>query len=411
MGYTKQALTGISWVGAIRVITRFLTVFKTAIIARILTPTQFGVFGIATLVLAFIEIITETGINIFLVQQKEDADKYINTAWIISIIRGFIISFVILITIPFIIYFFNSPESLNSLLLVCFVPIIRGFINPSIIKFQKELLFQKEFIYKTSLFLVETIASVILVIILKSPTALIWALIISAILEVIISFILIRPLPRLEFKLPLFMQVFHQGKWITLSGIFNYFFQHGDDIAVGKILGTTSLGFYDMAYRVSLVPLSDFSETFARVTFPVYVKISDDTKRLKKAFFKSLGFLVILILPICAFIFYYPEIIIQIILGDQWIQIAPILKILSIFGFIRAISVFMYPLFHSVKKQHIVTLATFIGFLGLAITIVPFVLWWGLEGAAYSALFGTFITLPVLFYNALKLFNTKSSAH
>ena len=91
MGYYKQAVNGISWMGGLRLFTRLLALIKIAILARILLPFQFGIYGIATLVLGFLEMLTETGINIFLIQQKEQIDEYVNSAWVVSIIRGFLI--------------------------------------------------------------------------------------------------------------------------------------------------------------------------------------------------------------------------------------------------------------------------------------------------------------------------------
>src|SRR3990167_7344642 len=91
MGYKTDAFKGISWIGILRASTRGITFVRLAILARILSPAQFGVFGIATLVLSLLEIITETGINVFLIQKK-DIKSYINSAWIVSIVRGFIIA-------------------------------------------------------------------------------------------------------------------------------------------------------------------------------------------------------------------------------------------------------------------------------------------------------------------------------
>src|SRR3990170_4336273 len=96
--------------GALRVLVRGLGFFRIAILARLLTPSQFGIFGIATLVLSFLEIATETGINIFLIQIKENVDDFINTAWIVSIIRGILISFIIIITSPLVVNIFNLSE-------------------------------------------------------------------------------------------------------------------------------------------------------------------------------------------------------------------------------------------------------------------------------------------------------------
>lgn len=68
--------------------TRVLSFARTAVLARILLPSQFGVYGIATLTLAFLETITASGINVFLIQEKKKLEEYVDTAWIVSILRG-----------------------------------------------------------------------------------------------------------------------------------------------------------------------------------------------------------------------------------------------------------------------------------------------------------------------------------
>lgn len=387
----------------VRAVTRILSLVKTIIIARILSPNQFGVFGIATLLLTFIEIITETGINIFLVQKREDINKYINTAWIVSIIRGFIISSIIAISAPFVGAFFNTPDSTSILRLMSLVPLVRGFINPSVINFLKELTFYKEFYYRSTIIFVETVLSVLLVYFTHSISSLVWALIVSAMIEVMLSWT-IKPRPVFIFEKGRFFEIIGYGKWITASGVFNYFYQNGDNIMIGRLLGTSSLGLYDMAYRISLAPLTDIADTITKVTFPVYVKISEDRKRLRTAFFKSLFSVFALIIPISAMLFIFSEEIISLLLGNQWVSAAPALRVLAIFGLIRALSVFSSSIFLSVKKQNVVTLISLVGLFGLAISIVPFIYLWGIVGAAMSALLGTSLTLPIIFYNLYQLF-------
>ncbi len=403
MGYTGKALKGVTWVGLIRVVTRFLSFAKILIIARVLSPSQFGAFGIATLVLVFAEIVTETGINIFLVQKKGDIDKYINTAFTVSLIRGIIIASLIVISAPFISSFFNNTESLRLLLLISLVPFTRGFINPSVVKFQKELMFSKEFHYRISSFLAETFFSVVLVLIYRTTESLVIGMIIGAVFEVLLSFLIIKPVPKFGFNFNLFKEVFLYGKWITAATVFNYFYQHGDDITVGRLLGASSLGLYDMAYRISLIPISDVADVITRVTFPVYVKISGDQKRLQKAFLKTLAALFLLVSPVAIVFFVFPKEIVSIVLGDKWLLLVPVLKVLAIFSIVRSVSVFTSSIFLSLQKQSVVTLISFVGVLGLGVTIVPFVLMWGIVGAAASSLFGTALTIPVIFYYLLKI--------
>ncbi|MCX6705028.1 MAG: oligosaccharide flippase family protein, partial [Candidatus Woesebacteria bacterium] len=70
MGYLKDAIKGVGWMTAFRVLYRAMGILRISIIAHILTPLSLGIFGIVTIVLGFLEIITETGINIFLIQEK-----------------------------------------------------------------------------------------------------------------------------------------------------------------------------------------------------------------------------------------------------------------------------------------------------------------------------------------------------
>ena len=71
MGYLRNTIKGVSWIATLRIATRIITLLRTVLLARLLVPSQFGVFGIASLILAFFEVLTETGVNVFLIQQKK----------------------------------------------------------------------------------------------------------------------------------------------------------------------------------------------------------------------------------------------------------------------------------------------------------------------------------------------------
>ena len=236
MGYTKDAVRGVSWITLLRVLTRGLTFVRLAILGRLLTPAQFGYFGIATLVLSLLEILTETGINVFLVQEKGHIKEYLNSAWVVSIARGIVLAIVILISAPFISSFFNAPEAYSIIMLIAIVPFIRGFINPAIITYQKDLLFQKEFKLRTILFFIDVTVSIIAGFILKSAVAFVYGLIASAIIEVLLSYTLFTLWPKFQFEYKKVKHVIRRGWWVTLTGIYLYFADNGDNITVGKIL-------------------------------------------------------------------------------------------------------------------------------------------------------------------------------
>lgn len=404
MGYFKDTVKGISWTGTFRAVNRGIVFVKTAILARLLTPKQFGVFGIATLALAFLEVLTETGINVVLVQEKSDIDEYINTAFIVSLIRGLLISLLIFFSAPYLVRFFNSPDSYECLILISLVPFLRGFINPSVVKFQKDLLFNKEFWYRSAILIVDTVFAVTLSFITHSPLALVWGLIAGVFVEVGLSYLVVSPKPKFLFDVQKIKRVVGRGKWVTAYGIFNYLFQNGDNMVVGKALGTGDLGLYSVAYKISSLPISEISDIFAKVTFPVYVKISDDKKRLFRAYIKTTLSSGLLITILGAGIYLFSKEIVYILLGPSWLAAVPVLKILSIFGVIKGISGTALSLFLAIGKQEYVMVVTLVGILGLAIPIIPLTLRFGLIGTGIAVIIGSLVTLPVIVYYNFKIF-------
>ncbi len=407
MGYLKTSVVGASWIGALKVFSRSSSMLRTLVIARVLSPSQFGIFGIATLMLSLIEILTETGINVVLVQKKEKIEVYINTAWIISIGRGLLIFLAIFLSAGFVSNFFKSEEAKNLLILISFVPLIRGFINPSVAKFQKELNFRKEFFYRISIVIVETVISLVLVLITKDPISLVWALVGGAVFEVIVSFLIVKPRPAFTFDKKIFKDIFSHSKWITTSGIFNYLFSNGDNIVVGRVLGTSSLGIYDMAYTIALLPTTELAEVVAKVTFPVYVQFSEDKKRLRRAYLKTTFLVSVLTLPLVIVFIIFPTQLISIILGDKWLEAAPILQIMSIFAFVSGVFSPSGAVFYAVKKQKYNFIISFVAFSVMATLIYPFILNWGLLGAGIAATIGVVSPIPLIIYFLVKIFRTK----
>lgn len=409
MGYYKKALSGLSWMGGLRVFTRSLALIKIAVLARILLPFQFGIYGIATLVLGFLEMLTETGINIFLIQEKEKIDEYIDSAWVVSIIRGFLISGLIFILTPYVVDYFKTPNAINILYLAAIIPIIRGFINPSCVKFQKQLEFNKQFKYDSVIFLVDTIFAISLGLITKSENSLIYAIIISTTLEVILSFVYFTPKPKFAFDKVKSLKVINRGKWITGAGIANYLFQNIDDIIVGRVLGTASLGIYQQAYKISTLPVSEVGEVFNKVTFPIYVNLTADIKRLKRAFLKTLLIICLLVIPFGFIVFTYPIQIVRFVLGETWISAAQVLQLLAIYGSIKAITNSFYSLFLGISKQEVVTYITLISTICLVIILYPLINLFGILGAGYATIIATLFSIPFLIYYYVKYFYPKQT--
>ncbi|MBI1864030.1 lipopolysaccharide biosynthesis protein [Candidatus Woesebacteria bacterium] len=407
MGYQKETIKGASWIGALRVTTRVIALIKTTVIARLLSPSAFGVFGISMVVMALLEILTETGINVFLLQEKDDVDEFVNTSWVVSIFRGVLIAIILVLCSSLVASFFKSPESQPLIILVSLVPLIRGFINPSEIKLQKDLKFKKDFVFRFTIFTFDALVAIVATLITKNAAGAIFGLIAGAILEVVLSFLIVKPRPKFILEIEKTRKVLDRGKWITGAGIFDYLFENIDDITVGRFLGSGPLGLYQMAYKLATLPITEVADVFGKVTLPIYVKISGDTKRIKRAFIKSTIGIAFLTIPFGIVLILFSKQIILIILGKNWLDAAPAVQFITVYAILRAIINPALTLFLSVKKQEYVTSVILLGTITLGISIIPLTVKLGLVGAGISTIIAVSVMIPMTIFYTIKLFNGK----
>ena len=396
MGYKKDVIKGVSFTGTLRFLMKLVGFLETIILARILAPEQFGVYGIALLALGLLETITQTGVNIVLVQEKE-TDKYVSSAWIVSILRGFVIMLILLLATPFIANFFHAPSAVMLLYCISIVPLLRGFINPSVVKLQKDLLFAKNFWYQIIILIFDTAVSIVVTYITRNPIGIVVGLLVGVAVELLLSYFIVSPRPNFHFEKTYVSKIFHRGKWVTATAIFDYLFFNTDNIAVGRLLGASSLGIYQLAYSLAVTPFVELGNVFVYVMFPIFAKLTHDRSRLRNAFLKIILGVAVFAIPFVLIFTIVPQIFV-VILGEKWSAIISVLPILSLLGFVKALSSTSSALLLSEVKQKYAMVITFVTISGMLATLVPLIQHYGIVGAAMAALIGSVIALPFSFY-------------
>jgi len=404
MGYFKDTLKGLTYKSLSRISMRMVGFVKFAVIARILGPVEFGLFGLASLTLTFLETMTDTGINIFLIQENDEYKKYLNSVFVVSVIRGVIISCIIIASTPIVEVFFKVADLRNIMYLIAVIPFVRGFINPAIIKFEKDLRFDRELILRLFLVSCDAVVSIVYVSRFYKIDGLIVGMIAAVILEMAISWIFLTPKPHFVIYWSHLKYILKRGKWITLTGILSYLYHNIDDVLVGKMLGLYNLGLYQLSYRLATLPIYETGEIFGRVTFPVYSKIADDKVRLRKAFYKVTLTISLLVIPAGLILIFFTDYIVLLLLGEKWLSSVGVIRILAVFSVIRAISGSVTPLFYALKKQEIITLFMSVGLISLLVIIIPLINIYGLKGAAISTIISAITAIPVLLLALNKIF-------
>lgn len=396
--WASPVVRGFSFMSLMRYGTKAFSLLRWVIIARWLgesAPYQLGTFGIVLLVIAVTEVFTQTGINIILIRDQKTLLKYLDTAWVISLVRGFLIALGIWLITPWLVHFYNNPDLEYFLRWALLIPIFRGFINPAIIRYQQDLQFGRESLLRTLLQLVDAVSGLLFALILGNAFGLLLGVILGVVAEVTVSFWLFRPRPSLlGFRWGLLQPLFSETKFVIVNGMVTYMNENLDDILIARLLGTSGLGFYQLAYKLSSSVTIEIGNTLRDTLYPVYAKLSHSPKTLtplvEQVQWRQLMWYALLIGP--SFVLARP--VIHLVLREDWLVIVPAFQLLLISGSLRGLINAWFPLFvlsDTVKWNFLLnSVSTFIMVVGLFALTPHF----GLMGAALAIVMSVALVIP-----------------
>jgi len=386
------------WAFSFRIVDRLFGLARTVVLARLLAPADFGLYGIALLALSMLETFSETGFNAAIIQKKGDVKPYLDTAWTVQAIRGFLLALLLLVIAPYVATFFGEPGAASLVRALALVVVLRGLVNIGVLYFRKELEFHKEFLYMFSGTLVEMAVAIPAALILQNAWALISGLVAGQFVRVVVSYFVhpYRPRPRLERSKV--TELYTYGRWIFGAKVAAFLALYGDDIFVGRVLGAAALGFYQLAFRFSNMMATEVTHVTSEVTFPAYAKLQSDTSKLKEAFLRTLEAIMAITLTLAVGIVMLGPSFVYLFLGTKWIPIIPALQILAISGFIRSIVATGGALFRGAGKPEIDFWMNLARVGVMAILIYPLTTSLGITGTAITAFLGIVGTLPIWWY-------------
>jgi len=400
---SQKAIKGGFWVFFLRIINRGFSFVRLIILARILSPDDFGLMGIALLTMSTLETFSQTGFQQALIQKKEEIESYLDSAWTVLILRGFILFIILYFIAPYAAIFFKAPEAEPIIRVIGFSILFQAFTNIGITYFKKELEFSKEFIYQFSGTLADFVVAITAVLILRNVWALVLGLLAGNMVRCFVSYFIHPYKPHLSSNLGKAKELFGFGKWIMGSSILIFLITQGDDIFVGKILGTTALGFYQLAYRISNMPATEITHVISQVTFPAYSKLQDNIPKLREAYLKVLQVTAFLSFPIAGLIFVLAPDFTKIFLGEKWMPMVPAMQVLVFAGLVRSIAATTGPIFHAVGKPKIDTKWQIVRLFVIAILIYPCIIKWGILGASIVVFLSIFVSNIGFSFDAIKI--------
>lgn len=393
---TRKSFEGALWFGALRLVIKLFSLVKLVAAARILSPQEIGLFGMIMLPYGLAEVMTESGLNQALIQSRQEVKTYLSSAWLAFIGRGLVISLALWLIAPVVAAFFSADLTFG-LRLVALTPLIKGFVNPAVVLFRKYVNYPKEFYFQAGASVVESVATIVLVLSLKSFVALPLGVIAGGVASLILSLIL-APVFRAQVSLIKLKELYAYGKWVTAGTLLAYVNDQGDDLLVGKVLGASSLGFYQTAYKISNLPTTQGAGMVYQIIFPLFSRIQTDIVRLKRGLVKSLFVTGCLSLGFAGLVWLTAPVVVRILLGQEWLTMIPALNVLLLFGLIRPPVSVVAALFDATGNPRVALMFNLIKLVVLGALIWPLTVSSGIVGTAWAVVGAQAAVYPYLIY-------------
>lgn len=332
MNLKKQAVNGVKWTSISSMIVAILQILQVSILARLLSPSDFGLMAIVMVVIGFTRIFSDMGISNAIIHHQDTSHNQLSSLYWLNIASGGTM-FVILVALsPIIANFYNQPELIRLLILLASSFIILAIGNQHRILFQKELNFK--FIAK-----VEITSSVLSFIIAVTSAltgqgvySLAYAMLTKALVSSIcfLLFGLKIHKPSLTYKHSEIKKYINFGMFQMGDNSVNYFASQIDTVIIGRILGIESLGIYSISKQLVTRPLQIINPILTKVAFPTMAKIQNDQNKLKNLYLKLISILCTISFPLYGLLILFTPEIILLMLGEKWLVAVPIMRILAL---------------------------------------------------------------------------------
>lgn len=330
MTIKEQLIKGFIYTAISKYSGMIISLVVTAVLARIISPSDFGIVAIATVLITFFGIFTDLGIGAGIIQNKGlTKDDYANI-FTQTILGGLFITILFVLSSWTIGYYYSN----KTLTVICQLLSINLFfasinIVPNALIYKDK---EFKFIAWRSL-IIQTIGGGASILSALHGAGL-YALVINPIFSSIILFIIsYRKKPQkicFHINSTSIKKIFVYSTYQFLFNLINYFSRNLDKLAIGKFMGMNQLGYYEKSYRLMMLPLQNITYIIGSVMHPIFSEMQNDKQQLAKSYEDIVKILAYIGFPLSVFLYFAASEITLLFFGNQWINSIEPFKILAV---------------------------------------------------------------------------------
>ncbi|HQO62093.1 MAG TPA: lipopolysaccharide biosynthesis protein [Syntrophorhabdus sp.] len=335
--HTQKALSGSLWMISSNGGRQLLLVIMSIVLARILLPDDFAAVALVMAVLAVIEVISQMGMSVALIQKQNITNSMIDSVFSITLVLFLFGSLTLfLISNPISVYF-ELPLLSPLIKLTAITVIVNGFISFYRSLLLRDMRYQVISITEFFSFIVYGVIAVLIGLRGYGAYSIIWGHI-GAAVSTLLIFIILRPyIPESLGTIRHMVDMMKFGLWVSLGRLLDTASGQFDRFLIGKVLSAQALGGYYLAQRMTTTIPVLITGAVDQVLLPIYSNAKNDPQIIERGYWKGLRYSAILVVPVCLLIALYARPLIWVFLGERWLFIVPVVRILSLFGAIHGL--------------------------------------------------------------------------
>ncbi len=340
MSFRKNLFKNIIVLGGYSYSTQFISFLATIILSRLLLPSEYGFVALITVFTGFIEQFSSAGLSYIII--RSDYNRlFHSTIYYLSIVIGVLLAGIVVLLAYPISLFYDNPLLVLPTIIMSSNFILRSFISVPFGTLSKELKFN----ILGKIELMCTVTQIVLMIILAFLKFSYWSLIIPSILGNILRIILYNAHSGIRFKFlkrKYLVVGFRKAKSIIGNimaiNILNYWAGNADNLIIGKVFGSQSLGIYGRAYKMLNLANNVMSNLFGKVLYPSLKKLSIEGGDVNKEYMNTLGVISLMNFPVSVLLIFFSEPLVRILWSERWIQVAELLPYVGILILVQTLN-------------------------------------------------------------------------
>ena len=290
MGELKdKAISGVKWNAIGRFSTQGVNFIIGLILARLLSPSDYGVVGMVGIFFAIAQTFIDSGFGSALIRKNDCTDTDYSTAFYFNVIVGLVCCILLWIASPFIADFFNTPILKDLVKVMSLNMFVSSFAIVHGTKLTHAVDFKSQSIIKLITAIISGVCGVLMAYKGFGVWSLVYQQLIATGLRVVLLYVVTKWLPKLEFSKGSFKYLFNFGSKILAASLLHTIYANMTTMIIGKFYSAKDLGYYSRGESLATYPSTNITGILQSVTYPVLSKIQDDDEHLIQSYRKLIS--------------------------------------------------------------------------------------------------------------------------